>query len=79
MVQVTASDLDFGENARITYTLANSTSFADWFEIDPDTGLLTSSDMVDCEISSRPELMVIATDNGDPPLSAMAKVFHFYF
>ncbi len=58
VLEVSASDQDVGENARITYSLTPS-KFDDWFEIDSETGLITSLAGLDCEVSSRPELTVV--------------------
>uniref|UniRef100_A0A915M7R6 Cadherin domain-containing protein n=1 Tax=Meloidogyne javanica TaxID=6303 RepID=A0A915M7R6_MELJA len=75
-----AHDRDVGENARITFQLDSEQSGNDFFQIDSKTGLLTASDirplselyeMLGGEMF---ELKVLATDNGHPPLSSIAKV-----
>lgn len=75
VLQVSASDMDLGENSRLTYSLATSgANYSGWFTIDAETGLISVSETVDCEVSSKPELTVIATDGGSPPLSGKALV-----
>lgn len=74
VLRVTATDADEGDNARVSYSLSASAPFDQWFHIDADTGLITSLHAVDCEVSAKPELVVVASDHGQPPLSTKAKV-----
>lgn len=75
VLQVTALDRDEGANADIVYSLSPvSALYSSWFEIDPDTGLISSADVIDCEVSSKPEFTVVAKDKGDQPLSSTAKI-----
>lgn len=75
VLQVTALDRDEGLNGEIIYSLSpNSAMYSSWFEIDSDTGLITSADVIDCEISSKPEFTVVARDKGEQAMSSTAKV-----
>lgn len=75
VVQVQASDKDEGNNSAVTYSLKESPeAHSEWFQIDPRSGLVTTRAHVDCETLPEPQLIVIATDNGFPPLSSSATV-----
>lgn len=74
VIKVTATDSDKDDNGRVTYSIAPSDRFESWFDIDTDTGLIVTSSAIDCEISSRPEIVVVATDHGRPQLTATATV-----
>ena len=67
--QVTATDLDIDENARITYSLVvpppNSSSS---LKVDPVTGVLSNAVHLDRESSSRIRAVIRATDGGSPAL-----------
>jgi hypothetical protein len=72
--QVTATDADTGLNGQLHYSIGASDRFETWFAIDPATGLITTAASIDCEVSSRPEITVVATDRGHPPLAASTRV-----
>lgn len=73
--QVKAIDMDEGRNAVLTYSLQESTdAHPPWFQIDPRSGLITTKAHIDCETDPIPQLTVIATDSGNPPLSSSATV-----
>lgn len=73
--QVTATDADVGENARITYAIMNTPlTHSNWFTIDPRTGLITTRGQIDCETNSQPQIKVVATDGGSPPMTSTATV-----
>ncbi|XP_050303550.1 protein dachsous [Anthonomus grandis grandis] len=75
VIQVYATDKDEGNNSAITYSLMEpSNSNMNWFQIDARSGLITTRAHVDCETEPLPQLTVIATDNGFPPLSSSATV-----
>lgn len=75
VVQVTANDKDEGNNSAISYTLVETPdTHSQWFQIDSRSGLVTTRAHVDCETDPVPQLTVIATDNGFPPLSSTATV-----
>ena len=75
VIQVLATDKDIGDNGEITYRIENSAeTHSDWFDIEPDTGLIVTRGQVDCETDPEPRLVVIASDNGRPSLSSSASV-----
>ncbi|NXU50688.1 CELR3 protein, partial [Turnix velox] len=63
-----ATDLDLGDNALITYSLQDN--FAGMFHINSSTGELTTEKPLDREMMDSYELKIIATDSGKPPQSA---------
>ena len=72
-----ATDADAGDNARVSYTLADITpSFAigAYFEINRDTGSVSSKHVLDFENATQYSFVIIATDNGNPPLSITCNV-----
>ncbi|KAJ8985392.1 hypothetical protein NQ317_007550 [Molorchus minor] len=75
VIQVVANDKDEGNNSAVTYSLLETPDTnSGWFQIDPRSGLVTTRAHVDCETDPVPQLTVIATDNGFPPLSSSATV-----
>lgn len=75
VLQVNATDLDIGENARITYHIKdNPNTHSDWFHVDTDSGLITTNGQVDCEVDSQPWFVLVATDHGNPQLSSSVTV-----
>lgn len=75
VIQVLAHDKDEGNNSAITYSLVDTPdTHSSWFQIDSRSGLVTTRAHVDCETDPVPQLTVIATDNGFPPLSSSATV-----
>uniref|UniRef100_A0A8C5P0V5 Protocadherin-16 n=1 Tax=Jaculus jaculus TaxID=51337 RepID=A0A8C5P0V5_JACJA len=73
VVRVTARDPDQGTNGQVTYSLAPGTH-ARWFSIDPTSGIVTTAASLDYELEPQPELIVVATDGGLPPLASSATV-----
>nr|ALL98470.1 dachsous Ex isoform [Drosophila melanogaster] len=75
VLQVLAHDRDEGLNSALTYSLAETPeTHAQWFQIDPQTGLITTRSHIDCETEPVPQLTVVARDGGVPPLSSTATV-----
>ncbi|XP_064158213.1 protocadherin-16 isoform X1 [Anguilla rostrata] len=75
VLQVTARDKDQGPNGDIRYSLLRDHgTHSDWFAIDPQTGIITTSSQLDYETDPRPSVTVVATDRGRPPLSSTAVV-----
>ncbi|XP_014247424.1 protein dachsous [Cimex lectularius] len=73
--QITATDKDEGENSVISYKMfEDNKSHPPWFQIDHKTGLITTKSHIDCETDPVPRVIVVATDNGNPPLSSSATV-----
>ncbi|TRY81231.1 hypothetical protein DNTS_021843 [Danionella cerebrum] len=74
---VSAQDPDFGENARITYSLLESSSsgpVTSMISINPDTGDLHTLQSFNHEETKMFEFKVQATDSGNPPLSSHVTV-----
>lgn len=77
VIQVKARDEDSGENARILYELVSSPeTHSNWFEINEESGVITTKSHVDCEIDPTPILTVLAKDHGKPPLTGSK--FHYF-
>ncbi|EDW45429.1 GM16649 [Drosophila sechellia] len=75
VLQVLAHDRDEGLNSALTYSLAETPeTHAQWFQIDPQTGLITTRSHIDCETEPVPQLTVVVRDGGVPPLSSTATV-----
>ncbi|KAL3266865.1 hypothetical protein HHI36_011017, partial [Cryptolaemus montrouzieri] len=75
VIQVLANDKDEGNNSEVFYSLKDSPdTHSSWFQIDSRSGLITTRVNVDCETDPVPQLTVVATDNGFPPLSSTAQV-----
>jgi protocadherin-16/23 len=73
--QINAIDRDEGNNSVLTYSIReNSDTHSDWFQIDPRSGLITTKSHIDCETDPVPQVTVVATDSGNPPLSSSATV-----
>ncbi|XP_036146923.1 protein dachsous [Monomorium pharaonis] len=70
ILQVTAVDLDTGNNARLSYRLHGSIAF----RINPITGWIYLAQSLDREILDRHTLTVFAADNGSPAATASASV-----
>ncbi|KAJ8254969.1 hypothetical protein GJAV_G00199440 [Gymnothorax javanicus] len=73
VLQISATDKDSGRNKAITYQLTgtgkNETHF---FEIDPESGLLVTTQELDYEDIQQFRLIVKAIDNGVPPMTSEA-------
>ncbi|XP_008064545.1 protocadherin gamma-A5 [Carlito syrichta] len=71
---VTAHDPDNGENARVTYSLAEATSqgapLSSYVSINSETGILYALQSFDYEQLRDLQLLVTARDCGNPPLSS---------
>ncbi|XP_030836442.1 protocadherin Fat 1 isoform X2 [Strongylocentrotus purpuratus] len=68
---VTATDVDSGSNALLTYSFESGTaqSALDLFEIDPKTGSISASSSLEGEEGSTFQFFVGVTDGGNPPLN----------
>ncbi|XP_030641031.1 cadherin EGF LAG seven-pass G-type receptor 3 [Chanos chanos] len=76
VIAMSAEDPDAGEAGRLTYSIAplmNSRSL-DYFHIDPITGLLTTTHILDREHMDLHYFRVTATDHGSPRLSGTTMV-----
>ena len=78
VVTVGASDGDEGDNARVIFSIVDETA-RKYFRVDPQTGNVTAKMALDYEdlkeqgLTSM-EVIVVASDNGNPPNSATATV-----
>ncbi|NXO64370.1 CELR3 protein, partial [Phainopepla nitens] len=63
-----ATDLDTGDNALISYSLQDD--FAGTFHINSSTGKLMTAKALDRELKDSYDLIIMATDSGKPPQSA---------
>ncbi|GAB5566824.1 protocadherin gamma-A5 isoform X15 [Prionailurus iriomotensis] len=74
ILSVTAHDPDSGNNAKITYSLAEDMfqgmSLSTYVFINSNTGILYALGSFDYEQVKDLQLWVIASDSGDPPLSS---------
>ncbi|KAG7519448.1 cadherin EGF LAG seven-pass G-type receptor 3 isoform X2 [Solea senegalensis] len=76
VIIMSASDQDAGDAGRVSYTMSplmNSRS-SDYFHIHPDTGLITSTQILDREHMDLHYFRVTATDYGSPRLSGTTMV-----
>ncbi|KAK7902003.1 hypothetical protein WMY93_018772 [Mugilogobius chulae] len=71
VLNITATDEDIGENARVTYMMEDSVP---QFKIDPDTGVITTQMEIDYEDQASYTLAIIAKDNGIPQKTGMTHV-----
>ncbi|XP_033933849.1 putative neural-cadherin 2 [Pseudochaenichthys georgianus] len=73
VAQVTASDLDSGQNGRCSYGISKESDPYDQFLVD-QSGWVVVADSLDREKISQHRIMVLATDSGSPPLTGTAIV-----
>ncbi|XP_054464579.1 LOW QUALITY PROTEIN: cadherin EGF LAG seven-pass G-type receptor 3 [Anoplopoma fimbria] len=76
VIIMSASDPDAGDAGRVSYTMAplmNSRS-SDYFHIHPDTGIITSTQILDREHMDLHYFRVTATDHGSSRLSGTTMV-----
>uniref|UniRef100_A0A4W5RPL4 Cadherin EGF LAG seven-pass G-type receptor 3 n=1 Tax=Hucho hucho TaxID=62062 RepID=A0A4W5RPL4_9TELE len=76
VITISATDPDSGDAGKLSYTMAplmNSRS-TDYFHIDPDTGLITTSQVLDREHMDLHYFRVTASDHGSPRLSGTTMV-----
>ncbi|XP_071787614.1 protein dachsous-like [Asterias amurensis] len=71
VAQLIATDLDNGENARITYSFLMG---GEKFNIDPSTGLITTDSSLDRERSQVHIITVLAQDHGSPSLQSETRI-----
>ena len=76
VVQVQATDEDFGHNGEVSYSFhpESSQKLASIFSIDPHQGWITTQGVLDYEMETSYELKVIAVDNGSPQKSATSTI-----
>jgi protocadherin-16/23 len=71
VLTVTAVDKDIGPNAIITYSLSNTSIY---FQIDRETGVITTRRVLDVSAVGPQTLKVTARDAGSPPLNTTCTV-----
>ncbi|KAF2367299.1 Cadherin [Trinorchestia longiramus] len=71
--QVTATDKDTGNNARLTYTIKEK-EFENIFGVFPNSGSLYLKEVLDRETRDQYVVTVVATDNGTPMSTASTTV-----
>ncbi|XP_026136921.1 protocadherin Fat 2-like [Carassius auratus] len=72
VLQVSAVDRDSGRNSDLIYQLIDKEKY--FWEIDPLSGILVTSQILDYETSQQFTLKVKATDKGTPSLSGEAQI-----
>ncbi|XP_016147488.1 protocadherin Fat 1 [Sinocyclocheilus grahami] len=70
VLQVTALDKDKGLNAEILYNI-DSGNYGNSFNIDHSSGIVTVARELDREYKDQYELVIKASDKGEPPLSVV--------
>lgn len=73
ILEIQAIDKDTGNNARITYRILNNGA-EEVFKVQPSTGWVYLAKMLDRETVAQHKMIITATDNGIPPLSASASL-----
>ncbi|XP_028281097.1 neural-cadherin [Parambassis ranga] len=73
VAQVTASDLDSGQNGRFSYSISKESDPYSQFLVD-QSGWVVVADSLDREKISQHRIVVLATDSGNPPLTGTAIV-----
>ncbi|XP_006741893.1 protocadherin Fat 1 [Leptonychotes weddellii] len=76
VLQVTALDKDKGKNAEVLYSI-ESGNIGNSFTIDPILGSIKTAKELDRSSQVEYDLMVKATDQGNPPMSEIASVHIF--
>ncbi len=72
LIQISASDMDQGENAEIRYSLAPDAK--NLFTINPQTGVILVNTILDHEMQREILFHAVATDLGEPPMSSSALI-----
>lgn len=76
VIQLSASDRDSGRNKDLTFQMVTTEgNKTDFFDIDPESGLIVTKQVLDHESTQHFNLKIRATDNGAVPLSSEAYVF----
>ncbi|KAJ0175823.1 hypothetical protein K1T71_008982 [Dendrolimus kikuchii] len=75
ILEIQAIDKDTGNNARITYKVTSEGNSSDEFiKVQPTTGWVYVAKSLDRETVAKHKMIITATDNGLPPLSASASL-----
>ncbi|KAG6454631.1 hypothetical protein O3G_MSEX008785 [Manduca sexta] len=75
ILEIQAIDKDTGNNARIAYRIIpEGNNSNEYFKVQPTTGWVYLAKPLDRETTSKHKMVITATDNGLPPLSATASL-----
>lgn len=75
VLQLNASDRDSGRNKDLIFQIMKTEgNETDFFEVDPQSGLIVTTQVLDYENTKHFQLKIKATDNGTVPLSSEAYV-----
>ncbi|XP_053575240.1 neural-cadherin-like [Bombina bombina] len=74
ITQVSASDADFGNNGHIVYNIRPESDIRGEFHVDQD-GFVTVAKSLDRETMSQYSLIILASDQGNPPKTGSATIF----
>lgn len=73
LIQMRAQDADVGINSELRYSVLRSSQDG-LISMESETGLVTTAAALDREMQSELRFLVVAADQGDPPLSSTATV-----
>ncbi|XP_004551137.3 neural-cadherin [Maylandia zebra] len=74
VLRVQAHDADMGVNGEVKYGIMNRDGVASGFDIDPDTGVITTAVSFDRERQREYTLSVTATDQAEEPLIGICQI-----
>ncbi|XP_006274014.3 neural-cadherin [Alligator mississippiensis] len=77
VLKVTAYDADLGLNGEVKYGLMHRDGASPGFNIDPDTGIITTTQSFDREKQREYALSVTATDQAQEPLTGVCQITIF--
>ena len=72
LTRVSASDLDSGNNGRVTYSIDESLTSS--FAVDPESGVVYAVVPLNYEASHRQQFYVMASDHGETPKTSSALI-----
>ncbi|XP_026577443.1 protocadherin-16 [Pseudonaja textilis] len=72
VIQVVANDLDQGPNGQVVYKINQTQPMDGLYQINAQTGTITTAAILDREIWAQTRLVLTATDRGHPPLVGSA-------
>lgn len=73
-LHVSATDRDSDKNNIIHYQIFSDRNSTDYFHVDSSSGLILTARALDHELVQKYDFVVVATDNGFPPLSSEVSV-----
>lgn len=75
ILRLEAEDIDLGQNGTVTYRLGEVTPLvSSYIHINPNTGEMSTKQMLDHELFKQLDFQVVAADAGTPSLSSTARV-----